>query len=73
MGYQLEVGAPVRDHRIRPVSSELFAIVRRHARMTAVAITASLRGLGDGQGPRQTGRSLGKPSPAPMGREAHFD
>jgi len=44
--------ALVRDHRIQPFGSEIVAIVGRHARTTAAAITAFLGGVGEGQVPR---------------------
>ena len=53
-----------------PDGSEFFAIVGRHERMTAVAMANFLRGVGEGQVPKQTDLSLGKPPPAAMGRYA---
>ena len=53
---------------MQPFGSEIFVIVGRHERMTAVAMVNFLRGVGEGQVPKQTGLSLGKPPPAAMGR-----
>src|SRR5450755_2138438 len=53
------------DAAVRPRN---FAVVGRHARTAAVAISDLLGRVGEGQVPRWTGRSRRKPPPAPLGR-----
>jgi hypothetical protein len=51
---------------------ELVQIINLHSRMTAVTITNSLRGMDEGQVPRQTSHSLRKPPTACNGSMADF-
>ena len=60
--------ASVRGDQMQPLGPELVAFVGRLVRTTAVVITDSVGEVGEGQVPRQTGRSLGKPPPATLGR-----
>jgi hypothetical protein len=57
---------------MQSLSRDLAQVGDGHLRMTATAIFDFLAGVGEGQVPEYTGRSLIRPQPTPMGRQREF-